>query len=197
MLQQLYDFVLGMVFGFLLAAPPGPMNALIAAEATRSPIHGTSVGLGAMSADGILMVITYFFSRVLGYYAHYLYFVGFAVMIYLAVSILRSTFSHRSSGGNRSPFLNYFMGISMGLTNPYQVFWWLTAGLSFMGIFGIFSVIGLFLAILIWVFVFPYTVYVGRVYGGSRVDFAIKLISALGIMAFAVYILVNALLFFM
>ncbi|WP_243675543.1 hypothetical protein [Vulcanisaeta distributa] len=67
MLQQFYNFVIGMVFGFLLAVPPpGPMNALIAAEATRSPIHGTSVGLGAMSADGILMVITYFFSRVLG-----------------------------------------------------------------------------------------------------------------------------------
>ncbi|BDR92763.1 LysE family translocator [Vulcanisaeta souniana] len=193
MLQQFYDFALGMAFGFLLAAPPGPMNALIAAEATRSPIHGTSVGLGAMSADGILMVITYFFSRVLGYYAHYLYFVGFAVMIYLAVSILRSTFSPRNSGSNRSPFLNYFMGVSMGLTNPYQVFWWLTAGLSFMSIFGIFSVVGLFTAILIWVLVFPYAVYVGKVYGGSRVDFAVKLISALGIMAFAIYILANAL----
>ncbi|WP_243668849.1 LysE family transporter [Vulcanisaeta sp. JCM 16161] len=122
MFQQIYDFVIGMVFGFLLAVPPGPMNALIAAEATRSPIHGTSVGLGAMSADGILMVITYFFSRVLGHYVYYLYFVGFAVMMYLAISILRSTFSPKSSSGNRSPFLNYFVGISVGLTNPYQVF---------------------------------------------------------------------------
>ena len=193
MFQQFYDFVLGMVFGFLLAVPPGPMNALIAAEATRSPMHGTSVGLGAMSADGILMVITYLFSRVLGHYVYYLYFVGFGVMAYLAVSILRSTFSPRNSGGKRSPFLNYVMGISMGLTNPYQIFWWLTAGLSFMSIFGIFSIAGLFLAILIWVFTFPYAVYLGKVYGGSRVDFAIKLVSAIGILAFAVYILIHAL----
>ncbi|WP_243679358.1 lysine transporter LysE [Vulcanisaeta distributa] len=150
-----------------------------------------------MSADGILMVITYFFSRVLGHYVYYLYFIGFAVMIYLAVSILKSTFSPRSSGGNRSVFLNYFMGVSMGLTNPYQVFWWLTAGLSFMSIFGIFSIAGLFTAILIWVFVFPYAVYVGKVYGGSRVDFAVKLVSALGIMAFAVYIIIHALTHFM
>ncbi|ADY02530.1 MAG: LysE family translocator [Vulcanisaeta sp.] len=197
MLHQFYDFVLGMVFGFFLAVPPGPMNALIAAEATRSPIHGTSVGLGAMSADGILMIITYFFSRILGHYVYYLYFVGFAVMMYLAASILRSTFSPRNTSGNRSPFLNYFMGVSMGLTNPYQVFWWLTAGLSFISIFGISSIIGLFLAILIWVFVFPYAVHVGKVYGGSRVDFAIKLISALGIIAFAVYIIIRALLYFM
>ncbi len=194
MFQQLYDFVLGMAFGFLLAVPPGPMNALIAAEATRSHIHGISVGLGAMSADGILMVITYLFSRVLGHYVYYLYFVGFGVMTYLAISILRSTFSPRGSGGGRSPVLNYVMGISMGLTNPYQVFWWLTAGLSFMSIFGILSVAGLFLAILIWVFTFSYAVHVGKVYGGSRVGFAIKLVSAIGIIAFAIYILIHALL---
>lgn len=197
MLHQFYDFVLGMVFGFFLAVPPGPMNALIAAEATRSPIHGTSVGLGAMSADGILMVITYFFSRVLGHYVYYLYFIGFAVMMYLAISILKSTFSPRNTSSNRSPFLNYFMGVSMGLTNPYQVFWWLTAGLSFMSVFGIFSVVGLFTAILIWVFVFPYAVYVGKVYGGSKVDFVVKLVSALGIITFAVYIIIRALLYFM
>ncbi|WP_367834229.1 hypothetical protein [Vulcanisaeta sp. JCM 16159] len=68
------------------------------------------------------MVITYFFSRVLGHYVYYLYFIGFAVMMYLAISILKSTFSPRNTSSNRSPFLNYFMGVSMGLTNPYQVF---------------------------------------------------------------------------
>jgi len=73
----------------------------------------------------------------------------------------------------------------------------LTAGLSFMNIFGILSVVGLFLAILIWVVVFPLAVHFGKVYGGSRVDFVIKLISALGILAFAVYILTRALTFFM
>ncbi|MGC8543108.1 MAG: LysE family translocator [Vulcanisaeta sp.] len=197
MIDQLYDFVLGMVFGFLLAVPPGPMNALIAAEATRSPIHGTSVGLGAMSADAILMVLTYFFSRVLGFYARYLYFVGFVVMVYLAISILKSTFSPKRSVSGRSPVLNYFMGLTMGLTNPYQVMYWLTAGLAFMGVFGLFSVLGLFIAILVWVFVFPYAVYVGRVYGGSRVDFIVRLVSALGIIVFAVYILIDALRTFM
>ncbi|MFB6470239.1 MAG: LysE family translocator [Vulcanisaeta sp. AZ3] len=193
MYYALYELLLGMAFGFLLAVPPGPMNALIAAESTRSPMHGTSTGLGAMSADLILMVLTYFFSRVLGYYARYLYFMGFAVMVYLAISILKYTFSPRERGNARSPILNYFMGISMGLTNPYQIFWWLTAGLSFMNIFGVFSVVGLFLAILIWVIIFPYAVYLGRVRGGSKVEFLVRLISALGIIAFAVYILIDAL----
>jgi hypothetical protein len=45
--------------------------------------------------------------------------------------------------------------------------------------------------------VFPLAVHFGKVYGGSRVDFVIKLISALGILAFAVYILTRALTFFM
>lgn len=194
MFDPIYELLLGMAFGFLLAVPPGPMNALIAAEATRSPMLGTAVGLGAMSADATLMIITYFFSKALGHYAHYLYFVGFAVMVYLAISILRYTLTPRRTVNSRSPMLNYLMGLSMGLTNPYQVFWWLTAGLSFIGIFGVFSVVGLFLAILVWVLAFPYAVYVGKLRGGSRVEFLIRLVSALGIMAFAVYILVNAIL---
>ncbi|WP_243665582.1 hypothetical protein [Vulcanisaeta sp. JCM 16159] len=66
-----------------------------------------------------------------------------------------------------------------------------------MSVFGIFSVVGLFTAILIWVFVFPYAVYVGKVYGGSKVDFVVKLVSALGIITFAVYIIIRALLYFM
>ncbi|MGC8636497.1 MAG: LysE family translocator, partial [Thermoprotei archaeon] len=36
--------------GFTLAAPPGPMNALIANEATRSAKKGSLVGAGAMTA---------------------------------------------------------------------------------------------------------------------------------------------------
>lgn len=41
----------GVILGLSIAAPPGPMNALIANSSLKSPLHGTSVGAGAMTAD--------------------------------------------------------------------------------------------------------------------------------------------------
>jgi len=47
----------GVVFGLTLAAPPGPMNAVIAEEsAVRGWIAGFKTGLGAMSADAIFFI---------------------------------------------------------------------------------------------------------------------------------------------
>ncbi len=49
----------GVAFGLALAAPPGPMNAVIAEE---SVLHGLSAGvragLGAMTADAVFLVAT-------------------------------------------------------------------------------------------------------------------------------------------
>ena len=54
----LVSVLAGAVFGLALAAPPGPMNAVIAEE---SVVHGWSAGfragLGAMSADAVFFVL--------------------------------------------------------------------------------------------------------------------------------------------
>ena len=51
----------GVVFGLALAAPPGPMNAIIAEESVlRGWLSGVTAGLGAMSADGCFFVLTVF-----------------------------------------------------------------------------------------------------------------------------------------
>jgi len=49
----------GAVFGLALAAPPGPMNAVIAEESVlRGWFAGFTAGLGAMSADAIFFVLS-------------------------------------------------------------------------------------------------------------------------------------------
>ncbi|WP_069806463.1 LysE family translocator [Vulcanisaeta thermophila] len=193
MQDTLYNLALGYVFGLLLAVPPGPMNALIAAESTKSHMHGTAVGLGAMTADAVLMIITYELHNALNQaIIHAMYIVGFTVMTYLAYTIIRSTFKPRQSTQNTNLIINYFMGLTMGITNPYQIIWWLTAGLSFMSIFGPLSIAGLFLAIITWVTTFPRAVKAGVTYGGGRAAMIIKALSAAGIMAFAAYILITA-----
>mgnify|MGYP000754854725 CR=1 FL=1 len=51
--------VAGVVFGLALAAPPGPMNAVIAEESVvRGWTAGFTAGLGAMTADLIFFVLS-------------------------------------------------------------------------------------------------------------------------------------------
>ncbi len=49
----------GAVFGLALAAPPGPMNAVIAEESVlRGWVAGFTAGLGAMTADFVFFVLS-------------------------------------------------------------------------------------------------------------------------------------------
>jgi threonine/homoserine/homoserine lactone efflux protein len=49
----------GAVFGLALAAPPGPMNAVIAEESVlRGRIAGFTAGLGAMTADFVFFLLS-------------------------------------------------------------------------------------------------------------------------------------------
>ncbi len=178
-------FFLGMALGFSLAVPPGPMNALIAVESLRSPKHGALVGAGAMTADAILMVISLLLYQLIKPFIDYVYLAGGAIMMYLAYGIARS--APARIGGK--PSVSYAKGVMMGITNPFQVGWWVTAGLSFISVFGVESVAGLFTAIIIWITVFPVTVNLGGKYGGSAVFTIAKIISAAAIIGFGIYFL--------
>lgn len=58
MLTVVATLVLGAVFGLALAAPPGPMNAVIAQESVlRGWRAGASAGMGAFTADAAFFVL--------------------------------------------------------------------------------------------------------------------------------------------
>ncbi|WP_162509770.1 hypothetical protein [Thermogymnomonas acidicola] len=44
-----------------LAAPPGPINAMIISEARRSVLRAVLIGFGAMTADLIFLIIVFLF----------------------------------------------------------------------------------------------------------------------------------------
>ncbi|MGC8570036.1 MAG: LysE family translocator [Caldivirga sp.] len=187
MIDAVYEYLLGLALGLSLAVPPGPMNALIAAEALKTPLHGTAVGAGAMSADATLMVLTYFLYRLVKPYVPYVYFIGGGVMIYLAVLMLRSSNITTSVHGLGSVIRNYTKGYAMGITNPYQIGWWLSAGLTLISIMGVFSIAGLFTGILMWIVTYPLAVYTGKKYLGGKYEVIVRVISGIAIMGFAVY----------
>lgn len=190
------SLISGLVLGYSLAVPPGPMNALIAAWSLRSFRHGFAVGAGAMSADFLLMLLTLaLYSRLealgAGYFTPF-HIAGGALFLYLAYKILKSRPLGKREGGGGSPARGYLLGLSLGLINPYQVGWWLAAGLSSIAQFGVEWAAGLFIAILTWITAFPAAVRAGWEVNSKATWLAIKIFSVATLLFFGIYFLIKA-----
>ncbi len=163
----------GVALGFSIAAPPGPVTALSAQQvASRSWLSGWLVMLGATVADAIFFVLTYYGVARLVTPAErgVLFVLGGALMLYLAFSTVRMARRSRvgsspatrgrwsSSPVGRSPFL---LGLSMGLTNPYQLGWWVAIGAGMVAEFGSSVAVGFFVGILAWTVIFTRVVHAG------------------------------------
>jgi threonine/homoserine/homoserine lactone efflux protein len=192
MSSTLFDLAFGLVLGFSLTIPPGPMNAFILARSARSLREGVTAGLGAMSADLVLGVVVYSLRSVLDLSSElrWVYLIGAAMMVYLGVSLLRTSAgpAPEETAGLRT----YTSALGLGLSNPFQIVWWLTAGLAFAYFGGLVLFVGLFGAIAVWIVVFPWAVHRGT---ERRPELARAIIvgSALVIFGFAAYFLVLAL----
>jgi len=125
----------GMVFGLALAAPPGPMNAVIATESVlRGWGAGFRAGLGAMVAD-----VCFFLLALVGLVAFVqrspdvrtaLFVAGGLLMIYFAYGAVASARSFvdeelEEGKGFRKAFV-------LALTNPFQIVFWLTVGVGLL-----------------------------------------------------------------
>jgi threonine/homoserine/homoserine lactone efflux protein len=143
----------GVVFGVALAAPPGPMNAIIAEESVlRGWLAGFKAGLGAMSADAIFFVLA-----ALGVVAFVERFpliraamvgVGGLLMLYFAYDAatdVQSSFlgaAPDSAGGDTdlserveadgNGATGFRKAFVLALTNPYQILFWLTIGVGLL-----------------------------------------------------------------
>ena len=126
----------GAVFGLAIAAPPGPMNAIIAEESVlRGWTAGFRAGLGAMTADACFFVLALFgavavverFPIVRGL----AFAVGGALMLSFAYTAARDATASTDAAapeGSRG-FRKAFV---LALTNPYQIVFWLTVGVGLL-----------------------------------------------------------------
>ncbi|MEM0140506.1 MAG: LysE family transporter [Thermoplasmatales archaeon] len=181
---DLYVSLAGYLLGLSLSAPPGPVNAIMMNESSKSALHGASVGAGAMTADAIFLAILYFVRSTIPHWIfEYLYILGAAYMLYLSVSVLKSKMPSRSQKGN------YLVGISIGITNPFQIVWWITVGLFLIEKLTMISVLFFFLGIVTWITVFPLAVNrLGKEYAGL-----VKLLSFIVLVAFSALMIFYAL----
>ena len=139
----------GILLGISLAGPPGPVTAVLVQRALSSAMRGFIVGLGAMTADFTLMLVILTLGKTLDLtrYDSYIYIVGSIFFLYLSYVIFRSS---SAKIPEKIPASGYLTGLTIGLVNPLQIAWWLTAGLSVLQTFGIITMIFLFVGIIIW-----------------------------------------------
>jgi threonine/homoserine/homoserine lactone efflux protein len=189
--ETVFTFLAGVVFGLALAAPPGPMNAIIAEE---SVVHGWTAGfragLGAMAADfvffllalaGVVTVVERIPQLRAG-----MVIAGGILMLYFAVGAAESIQETLAPGDDVTAGNGFSKAFVLALTNPYQILFWLTVGvglldpgrvdvLSYVPVFGeqlgglfivqtgsVALLAGLFGGIGIWVVGFPATLVAAR-----------------------------------
>jgi len=187
-----FDLAFGLALGFSLTIPPGPMNAFIASRSVRSFREGVIAGLGAMSADLILGILVYALHASVDLSAElrWIYVLGAAVMVYLGVGLVRerSATTPLETRGTRT----FTKALGLGVSNPFQIVWWLTAGLAFAYLGGWLLFVGLFGAIAVWIVVFPWAVHLGTE-RRPEVARAVVVVSGVLIFGFAAYFLFLAL----
>jgi Putative threonine efflux protein len=199
----------GVVFGLALAAPPGPMNAVIAEESVvRGWPAGFRAGLGAMSADIVFLVLA--LAGIVTIVERYpglrgaMVTVGGVLMLYFAVDAARSTgatLAGEDTGGGRG----FSKAFTLALTNPYQILFWLTVGIGLLdpGQLDVFArlpavgdalagtlvvqtgsvalIAGLFGGVLAWILAFP----AALVAASRRVEAAVPAVAALSALVLA------------
>jgi threonine/homoserine/homoserine lactone efflux protein len=177
----------GVVLGLSLAAPPGPMNAIIAEESVvRGWLAGFRAGLGAMSADACFLLVALAGVATVLRDAPTLRTamtgVGGVLMLYFTLDAARSA---RESFGDGEIGASKGFGktFALSLANPYQVLWWLTVGVTLLdpgslalavphaGTLAVSTgspaiVVGFFAGIALWITAFP----AALVALGRRVD---------------------------
>jgi threonine/homoserine/homoserine lactone efflux protein len=134
-------FATGIIIGFAIAAPVGPVGVLCAQRTiTRGPVAGLVSGLGAAVADSIFGMIAAFGLSIVAewIFEHQIWvrLVGGIFLLVLGVRILgtRPPASAASAPSNDNAVKHFVSTFVLTITNPITI-------LSFAGIFAAFGVI--------------------------------------------------------
>ncbi|MBM5804458.1 MAG: hypothetical protein FJZ49_00065 [Candidatus Verstraetearchaeota archaeon] len=191
--------VAGIALGLSIAAPPGPVNTIIAVQSvSRSAAKGFLVGLGAMTADAIFLIITYHLGGVVmindmikGVFSV----VSCVLMAYLAFLTFKSSqnVDNMMGKGDKRVHLPYLTGLSIGLTNPFQITWWLSVGLYLISSIGLVIIAGFFTGIVLWITLFPTVIH----WANNRIPYLYRVVvyvSSALLVAFSVWFLYSAII---
>ena len=161
-LEALAGAGIGVLIALSLAAPPGPVNALIASHAvTRSWRSGFLVGAGAMTVDLLWLALSVLaHSLLVGARSIFpaIALLGAGVMAYFAWGAVKAWRAEPvvAVPSRTIHATSYVTGVAANLTSPYPILWWLTAGVAFIDELGPFVLVGFFAGLVLWTTTFPY-----------------------------------------
>jgi L-lysine exporter family protein LysE/ArgO len=186
-------FFEGFVLGLGAALPLGPINILIMNAALKSYKKAVALGFGAMSADiSYLLLIVYGVTTYIEgtLFLNILSLFGACFLLYLAFLIFKGRNKHiaKTTSKQVSTLLSsYLKGYILTLLNPYTILFWLsiTSYSTTTDSLGL-TLFGMITAILLWITIMPYLVYVKRSLIPDSAATKIALVSSLLILFFAV-----------
>ncbi|QYR19356.1 LysE family translocator [Paenibacillus sp. sptzw28] len=117
--------------GLSLSAPIGPINAAqLDTGIKKGFLHAWLIGLGAMTADVLYMLMVYMglvHFLTIPFLKTFLWLFGFFVLVYTGIESLLGVrqISTRSAGSVETPLRSLFSGFLMSLTNPMTILFWL------------------------------------------------------------------------
>ncbi len=195
-MSYLYSLLTGILIGLSLAVPPGPVNAVIAAESVKkSYVNGIKVGLGALTADATFLVIALIGVAVLfnnDTVKMVVSLVGGLILAYMALGILRD-FRKPIKEGGKEDIKNYYLtGVAIGFTNPAAILWWITAGAALIASTDISGILGFFIGVILWVTSFSLALH----YAKSKALWvypAVMLVCGVVLLFFSAYLLYGGL----
>jgi threonine/homoserine/homoserine lactone efflux protein len=196
-LEILFTILAGVGIGLSLAAPPGPVNAIIASHTvTRSWRAGFLVGMGATTADTIFLALSVLARTAIAGIEPLVPFIallGAAVMVFFAWTAIRA-WKRADDLLEPQPeehAKSYATGLSVNITSPYPILWWLTAGLVLLNQLGPAVLIGFFGGLFLWITAFPLALREAhrRI---SRTYHAVLLFSIICLLGFAAWLVWSA-----
>lgn len=143
-------FLFGILLGLSLAAPPGPILAVMAHEAMQNRVRAALLmAAGAMTGDAAwlglaaLGTVTLFaeFPRVIGL----LGMIGGGLLLWMAWTTWRAA---RNGFHSRRGTGTYRLGFITALTSPYSFAWWFANGALLVSSWGWPGIAGMFLALI-------------------------------------------------
>lgn len=193
------SFFTGVLLGWGVAIPIGPINVLIMSYALKSYSKALALGLGATLVDVmylllVLLGVTRFFTNPLFIKIFSIF--GACYLTYMAWGIYKGVGDDIKAvkTEQNSHLKTFIKGMFLNITNPYVVMFWLSVSATFVvGDRGFFPMLfGLFSGILSWILFLPFVVYRSRNFLSKRAVNFLSYASAVIILGFAVYVLYSA-----
>ncbi|SDM76541.1 LysE family transporter [Bacillus sp. OK048] len=194
-------FLSYILLGLSLAAPIGPINAAQIDKGIKYGfMHSWLIGVGAVVADGVYMLVVYF--GVVHFLEHpfmktFLWLFGCFVLLYTGIETMLSANKLKIGGSRKEePLVKSFIsGFFMSISNPLTILFWL-------GIYGsvlaktaatydtsqiIFYSSAIFIGLLIWDFTMAGISSNFRKYLTSKLIIGISFSSGISLIGFGIY----------